>query len=121
MKKFDKLLILKNVSSNWFALAVNVLVGFFLSPYVLHHLGDAAFGLWVLIFSVTGYYGLFDLGIRSSIVRYVATYSARGDQGQMNRLINTDISGFRNTNVPEDEGQHLQSGVSRPFRTLRHL
>jgi O-antigen/teichoic acid export membrane protein len=45
--------------------------------------------LWVLIFSVTGYYGLFDLGIRSSIVRYVAKYSATGDDDQLNRLVNT--------------------------------
>jgi len=61
MKKLDKVEILKNVGSSWCALGVNVLVGIFLSPYILHRLGDEAFGLWVLIFSVTGYYGLFDL------------------------------------------------------------
>src|SRR5205809_2762803 len=94
MKKFNKLEIVKNVSSNWFALGLNVLVGIFLSPYVLHHLGDEAFGLWVLIFSITGYYGLFDLGIRSSIVRYVAKYSATGDLEEMNRLINTAIFSY---------------------------
>jgi O-antigen/teichoic acid export membrane protein len=74
--RFDKTQILRNVGSSWFALGVNVMVGIFLSPYIIHHLGDDAFGLWVIIFSVTGYYGLFDLGIRSSIVRYVAKYSA---------------------------------------------
>ena len=87
--KFDKTQILRNVGSSWFALGVNVLVGIFLSPYILHHLGDEAFGLWVLIFSVTGYYGLFDLGIRSSIVRYIAKYSATDDRGELNRLVNT--------------------------------
>src|SRR5882762_7953282 len=61
---------LKNVASSWAGLAVNVAVGFFLSPFILHHLGDEAFGLWVLIFSLTGYYGLFDFGIRSSLIRY---------------------------------------------------
>jgi O-antigen/teichoic acid export membrane protein len=94
MKKFNKREIVKNVSSNWFALGLNVLVGVFLSPYVLHHLGDEAFGLWVLIFSITGYYGLFDLGIRSSIVRYVAKYWATGDVEEMNRLINTAIFSY---------------------------
>src|SRR5260370_41004556 len=76
MKKLDKIEILKNVGSSWFSLGLNILAGLFLSPYILHRLGDAAFGLWVLVFSITGYYGLFDLGIRSSIVRYVASYSA---------------------------------------------
>ena len=87
--KFNKGQILTNVGSSWFALSVNVLVGIFLSPYILHRLGDVAFGLWVLIFSVTGYYGLFDLGIRSSIVRYVAKYSANEERKELNRLVST--------------------------------
>src|ERR1039457_3536392 len=91
MKKLDKIAIFKNVGSSWFALGLSILVGIFLSPYILHHLGDAAFGLWVLIFSVTGYYGLFDLGIRSSIVRYVAKYSAADENDELNRLINTAL------------------------------
>jgi len=94
MKKFDRVEIIKNVGSSWFALGVNVVVGIFLSPYILHRLGDEAFGLWVLIFSITGYYGLFDLGIRSSIVRYVAKYSATHDYEQLNRLINTAMASY---------------------------
>src|ERR1700756_2438591 len=94
MKKLDKVEILKNVGSSWCALGVNVLVGIFLSPYILHRLGDEAFGLWVLIFSITGYYGLFDLGIRSSIVRYVAKYSAINDYEELNRLINTAMASY---------------------------
>jgi O-antigen/teichoic acid export membrane protein len=92
--KFDKRQILRNVGSSWFALGVNVLVGIFLSPYILHRLGDEAFGLWILIFSVTGYYGLFDLGIRSSIVRYVAKYSANDEHEELNRLINTAMFSY---------------------------
>jgi O-antigen/teichoic acid export membrane protein len=91
MKKRDKVALFRNIGSSWFALGVNVAVGFFLSPYVIHHLGDDAFGLWVLIFSITGYYGLFDLGIRSSIVRYVATYSATQDHAELNGLISTAV------------------------------
>lgn len=91
MKKLEKIAILKNVGSSWFALGLNILVGIFLSPYILHHLGDEAFGLWVLIFSITGYYGLFDLGIRSSIIRYVAKYSATDENDELNRLINTAL------------------------------
>jgi len=92
--KFDKGQILRNVGSSWFALAVNVVVGIFLSPYILHRLGDVAFGLWILIFSLTGYYGLFDLGIRSSIVRYVANYTATNEQEELNRLVNTAMFSY---------------------------
>ena len=92
--KFDKSQILRNVGSSWFALGVNVLVGIFLSPFIIHRLGDDAFGLWVIIFSVTGYYGLFDLGIRSSIVRYVAKYSATDEHDELNRLVNTAMFSY---------------------------
>jgi O-antigen/teichoic acid export membrane protein len=91
MKKLDKVALFKNVGSSWFALGINILVGIFISPYIIHHLGDDAYGLWVLIFSITGYYGLFDLGIRSSIIRYVATYSSTNNQEEMNRLISTAL------------------------------
>ena len=99
MKKFDKIEIFKNVGSSWFALGFSILVGIFLSPYILHHLGDAAFGLWVLVFSITGYYGLFDLGIRSSIIRYVAKYSANNEQVELNRLINTALFSYSGIGV----------------------
>ncbi|MGA9392077.1 MAG: oligosaccharide flippase family protein [Candidatus Sulfotelmatobacter sp.] len=82
---------LKNVASSWGGLAVNVAVGFFLSPFILHHLGDEAFGLWILIFSVTGYYGLFDFGIRSSLVRYVSKFQATADKDELTRLVNTSL------------------------------
>jgi O-antigen/teichoic acid export membrane protein len=82
---------LKNVASSWGGLAVNIAVGFFLSPFILHHLGDEAFGLWVLIFSLTGYYGIFDFGIRSSLIRYVSKFQATGDKDELARLINTSL------------------------------
>lgn len=91
MRKIEKIQIIKNVGSSWFALGVNILVGVFLSPFILHRLGDAAFGIWVLIFSLTGYYGIFDFGIRSSIIRYVSKYTATNDLDEVSGLINTAL------------------------------
>jgi len=86
-----KIRALKNVASSWGNLAINVAVGFFLYPVILHHLGDDASGLWILIFSLTGYYGIFDFGIRSSLVRYVSKFQATGDKEQLARLVNTSL------------------------------
>jgi O-antigen/teichoic acid export membrane protein len=94
MLKLEKKRILKNVGSSWSALATNVVVGVFLSPLILHKLGDAAFGIWVLIFSVTGYYGLFDLGIRSSIIRYVSKYTATGEKDKLAHFVNTSLFSY---------------------------
>src|SRR5258708_33318032 len=94
MRKIELVQIFKNVSSGWVALATNILVGVFLSPYILHRLGDASFGIWVLIFSLTGYYGLFDLGIRSSIIRYVSKYTATGDREKLTQFVNTALFSY---------------------------
>src|ERR1700757_3153592 len=94
MRRVELVQIVKNVSSSWIALGTNVLVGIFLSPFMLHRLGDAAFGIWVLIFSITGYYGLFDLGIRSSLVRYVSTYTAKKDSIGLAKLISTSLATY---------------------------
>lgn len=81
----------KNVGSGWFALGTDLLIGFFLAPFMLHKLGDAAYGLYMLILSLVGYYGLFDFGIRSSIVRYVARFTAMSDDENLSRLLNTSL------------------------------
>src|SRR5437763_3498796 len=94
MKKFDKRSIVKNVGSSWLGLAVNVAVGIVVSPYILHKLGDDAFGLWVLVFAITGYYGLFDFGIRSSVVRYVAKFNAVNDREHLDQIINTSLFSY---------------------------
>jgi len=86
--------IIRNVSSSWFSLGANILVGIFLSPFILHRLGNTSYGAWVLVFSVTGYYGLFDLGVRSSIIRYVSTYTAKNDIDGLCRLVNTSLAGY---------------------------
>ena len=82
----------KNVSATWLGLLVHALTGFFLSPFILHKLGDQAFSLWVLVFAFTGYFGLLDLGIRSSIVRYTAKFIATDDVDQLSSYLSTSMA-----------------------------
>jgi O-antigen/teichoic acid export membrane protein len=89
-----KVEILKNVSASWLSLGVNILVGIFLSPFILHRLGNLAYGAWVLAFSVTGYYGLFDMGIRSSLIRYVSAYTATNNTEGLRKLINSSLAAY---------------------------
>jgi len=92
--RFNKLQIAKNVSSNWMMLAVNIVVGIFLAPFILSRLGDAAFGIWVLIFSITGYYGLFDFGIRSSVLRHFSKFLATRNEDALARVVNTSLFSY---------------------------
>jgi O-antigen/teichoic acid export membrane protein len=61
-----------NVSMNWVATAVNMVIPFFLTPFVVRHLGSAAYGVWILAMSTVSYLALLDLGLRSAIIRFVS-------------------------------------------------
>lgn len=84
--------ILRNVGSNSLGYVVNVAVGLFLSPLIIHSLNQAVAGVWTLVVSFVGYYGVLDVGIRSAVSHYVATYHARRDQAQVNRTLSTAMA-----------------------------
>jgi O-antigen/teichoic acid export membrane protein len=87
-------IVIRNAASNWAGYAVYALIGFFLTPFVLHSLGDARYGIWVLIGGVTGYYGLLDLGFRSGITQYLTRHLASRDFAQMNRAASAAFVGL---------------------------
>jgi len=82
-------LVLRAVATSWVAVIANAAVGFLLTPYVLHRLGDEAFGVWVLITNLVGYYGLVDAGVRSAILRYVSRHKELKDQKSVNEVVAT--------------------------------
>ncbi len=71
--------IARNVLSNWLATAASMAVGFFLSPFIVHRLGNEAYGVWVLAISSINYLSLLDLGMRSSVLRFVSKGRTQGD------------------------------------------
>ena len=71
--------IARNVFFNWFGTIANMAVGFFLSPFIVHRLGNVAFGVWVLAISVVAYLGLLDLGMQSAVLRFVSKGHTQND------------------------------------------
>ena len=71
--------IARSVLSNWFATAAGLAVGFFLAPFIVHRLGNVAYGVWVLAISCINYLGLLDLGMASSVIRFVSKGHATQD------------------------------------------
>ncbi len=84
--------LLKNAFSNATGYVIQVLVAFWLTPFVIHGVGQAAYGVWVVVVSLTGYLGLLDLGVRSTLPKYVAQYAAQHDDVGLNRFVNTVLA-----------------------------
>lgn len=66
-----------------------MVVMFFLTPFIVHRLGNTNYGIWTLIVSLTGYFGMLDLGIRSTVGRYVARYVGLDDPVNVNRTVSS--------------------------------
>ena len=76
--------LIRNALSNYTGFVVTAIIGLFISPVVIHHLGNVAFGIWALFQSFFGYFGLLDLGLGVSVVKYIAEFKARGEQDNVN-------------------------------------
>lgn len=82
----------RNAAWNLVGMVVATALGFVVAPLLVHRLGETSYGLWILIGSLTGYFGLFDLGIRSSVARYIAYDRARNDDDSVNATLNTALA-----------------------------
>ncbi len=67
-----------NAAMNWLATAVSMVVPFFLTPFVVGHLGSLQYGIWIVSVSTVSYLALLDLGLRSAVIRFVARAQAQG-------------------------------------------
>ena len=84
----------RSVLSNWVTYLVGGAVSFFLSPFVVQHLGNSAYGVWVLLVSLTGYLGFLDLGIRGAVTRYVAKFHSENDHEQASFTVSSACGMF---------------------------
>ncbi len=66
-----------NIFSNWTFFVLMIGVSFFVSPILVHSLGDEQYGTWVLIGSIVGYFAVMDFGLMTALVRYISKYDAQ--------------------------------------------
>jgi O-antigen/teichoic acid export membrane protein len=75
-------------------MVIHMAIAFFMSPFLVHHLGDTMYGLRALMLSLTGYMGLLDVGLRVSVVKHVARLHAQEDQEELNRTLSSALVMF---------------------------
>src|SRR6185312_10211019 len=79
-------LIARTVSMDYLVTFVELLLGIFMLPFNTSHLGQSAYGLWVLVASVTFYFSMLELGYGYALVKYVAQFRAHGDAEGLNQV-----------------------------------
>jgi len=104
-----------NAFSNWATLGVEAILAFILTPIIIYHLGQAGYGVWVIIGSIIGYYGFLDLGVASAVMRYVARFSGEGDEREVKKIVSTAFAFFITIGVSIVVGTFLLSDVLAKF------
>ena len=63
---------LRNMTANIDGVVVNMFTGLVVMPYLIQVMGTSTYGLWVLIGTLTGYFGVLDLGVSAALGRLIA-------------------------------------------------
>lgn len=76
----------KNVVLSYMNLAVSMMTGFFILPFIVSSLGSTDYGLMQLVYSITGYVGILDLGLGNAVTRFTAIYNTEEKHKKINTV-----------------------------------
>lgn len=85
---------LLGAATNWLAFAATLAVAFFLTPFLLGHLGTPRYDVWCVVESVLAYFTLLDMGVAACLVRAVAGRKAANDPDGLNRMASSCLALF---------------------------
>lgn len=76
----------RNLAISWASQLVFAIAGFIMPRSTDAHLGQAAVGVWDFGWGIVGQFGLAQLGINTSVDRFVARYRSQGDVAGFRRM-----------------------------------
>ncbi len=88
-----------NTLFNILALVSNALIGFFLIRFFLGRLGEARYGVWVLVGSLFRYRGMLSMGLNSAINRQIPVCLAKGNEQGIAKVISTSLFFFSSLGI----------------------
>ncbi|WP_282148189.1 lipopolysaccharide biosynthesis protein [Algibacter lectus] len=65
---------------NYTTIFLTNIVGLFMTPFILSHVGQSEYGIYVAIGALVGTISVLDFGLNNTIVRFVAKYKAENDR-----------------------------------------
>lgn len=68
-------------------LVVEIFSTLLFTPFLIRSLGQAEYGIYQLVISITAYLALLDLGVGNSVIRYIAKYRANNDKYSQRKFL----------------------------------
>lgn len=69
--------------------AIGIACTFFLTPLIISGLGTIGYGIWSMIVTITGYYGLVDLGIGVATTKFLSQHVEGQNRDKVCRILNS--------------------------------
>jgi membrane protein EpsK len=91
VKNEAKRRLLANIVTNLIAIVVTASIGFWLTRYLIQHLGIAAYGMIPLTIQVVAYFDLFSKANQNAVGRFVALHYNRQQNERSNIYFNTAL------------------------------
>jgi membrane protein EpsK len=82
-----------NLAANAANFGLSILVGLWLTPYLIRNLGVAAYGLVPLAVTAASYLSLLTLGLNAAVGRFMTVCLDQNDVEESNRVFNTSLWG----------------------------
>ncbi len=80
-----------NVLASWVGHTVFIVAGFIMPRFIDRRIGQEALGVWDFAWSLVGYFGLVELGVGSSVGRYVAKHRASQETEALNQAVSNAL------------------------------
>jgi O-antigen/teichoic acid export membrane protein len=81
--------LIKNTIVNYSIKFWGLILTFFLFRFIVGHIGETDYGIYLFVTAITGYFSVLDLGIGNSLVKFMAEFEAKGDKEKLNQVFNT--------------------------------
>lgn len=72
-------------------IVIVTLISLAMTPYLIKHLGDENYGLWLLILSTLGWFNFIDLGFSSAVKREIAIALEKDDNHRINVVFSVSV------------------------------
>ena len=92
MNHSDKLI--KNILSNYAGVLIPAAVFLLLTPFMIKTLGPTAYGIWIIANTLRSYFQIMEFGIRTSVIKFVSEYHAKGEKRKIEELFTTSFFAF---------------------------
>ena len=84
-------LILSNAAITWVTKILQLIPQLILVPYLIGTIGEAGYGVYALIWSLTLSVDLLEMSLQSGVVKFSAGFLAQGRLGEVNRVVSSSF------------------------------